>query len=971
MARYFVSYNRHDQAWAEWIAWVVETAGDEVTIQAWDFGPGEDWVERMDAAVRECDATIAVLSPTYLESGFAAAEWRAAFARDPSGRGRGLIPFRVVDCEPEGLLATRIWVDLLGRDRDAARRLVLSAVRGDRGKPDSEPPFPPDGDGRPAPAFPGAPDELEGFRDWALERHGRLELVGLGAGDFLFDLDEVWVPLRTSARGFRLEPGQPHGAHDRELGGDQDLPLERAFLAARGRHLAVFGEPGAGKTTALRKLLHQTLTRGGASLGLPAATLPLFLRLRRLDAGRRAGTLAGFVQAELDAVAPGRFPAPFAERLWARGDLLLLLDGLDELADDGLRAGACRFVQAQLAGVAARGIRCVVSSRYAGYGGEVQLGGGFLGLDVRPLDDDLIARLVRSWYRAVLRARLPDPEGWDGVDADAARRADALVAELGRQTYSTRRLLQLVSSPLLLTLLCLVVLRGGQVPRRRVRFYAECLRVLLSRWSAAKGIEPLLEDADDALALLRPVAYALHDAGRRDDLTAAELSDLLARPLAQLERRLGRALPAGELLRWLRRGAGVLTQYAPDAYGLSHLGLQEYLAAVHIAGDAGRLLPKLAARFGEDWWREVTLLALGLPARGTFGPLMRQVAAEGPVAEHLDHLRECLEDADEVDAAPFAEVIGDDGADTARRAALLRLFAGRDEPEVAEAAQGLVGHPDADLAALARRVCGVPEPEAAVEAAVAAAFVEPRTELRFLHVPGGRFEMGAEDLWEACKPVHTVRVSPFWLAETPVTNAQYRVFVEATRHREPDLWRDRRFSADEQPVVAVSWEDAAAFCRWLAGECGRPVQLPSEAQRELAARGEEGRDYPWGDEEPDASRAVFGLDYGSGQPAPVGSVPAGRGPFGHLDLAGNVWEWCADGWDAKAYAARAGREVTDPVVQEGQESLRALRGGCWLHDARYLRSAHRYSNAAVARNVATGFRAAVSPASTVPAKAGR
>ena len=325
-----------------------------------------------------------------------------------------------------------------------------------------------------------------------------------------------------------------------------------------------------------------------------------------------------------------------------------------------------------------------------------------------------------------------------------------------------------------------------------------------------------------------------------------------------------------------------------------------------------------------------------------------------------------------MDAAPFAEVIGDDGADTARRAALLRLFAGRDEPEVAEAAQGLVGHPDADLAALARRVCGVPEPEAAVE--VAAAFVEPRTGLRFLHVPGGRFEMGAEDLWEACKPVHTVRVSPFWLAETPVTNAQYRVFVEATGHRQPGRRRDRRFSADEQPVVAVSWEDAAAFCRWLAGECGRPVQLPSEAQRELAARGEESRDYPWGDEEPDASRAVFGLDRGSGQPAPVGSVPAGRGPFGHLDLAGNVWEWCADGWDAKAYAARAGREVTDPVVQEGQESLRplrALRGGCWLDGARSLRSALRGGGAAVVRYDDFGFRAAVSPASTVPAKAGR
>ena len=304
MARLFVSYNRHDRAWAEWIAWVVEAAGDEVTLQAWDFRPGEDWVERMDAAVRECDATIAVLSPTYLESGFAAAEWRAAFARDPSGRGRGLIPFRVVDCDPEGLLATRIWVDLLGRDREAARRLVLSAVRGDRGKPDSEPPFPPDGDGRPAPAFPGAPDELEGFRDWALERHGRLELVGLGAGDFLFDLDEVWVPLRTSARGFRLEPGQPHGAH--ELGGDQDVPLERALQVARGRHLAVFGEPGAGKTTALRKL-PDVLAEGDE---VEAVVVEVDATRRRLGLSRRRA-LPGTISGRLGMAAPEeRLDAP-------------------------------------------------------------------------------------------------------------------------------------------------------------------------------------------------------------------------------------------------------------------------------------------------------------------------------------------------------------------------------------------------------------------------------------------------------------------------------------------------------------------------------------------------------------------------------------------------------------------------------------------------------------------------------------
>lgn len=210
--------------------------------------------------------------------------------------------------------------------------------------------------------------------------------------------------------------------------------------------------------------------------------------------------------------------------------------------------------------------------------------------------------------------------------------------------------------------------------------------------------------------------------------------------------------------------------------------------------------------------------------------------------------------------------------------------------------------------------------------------------------------MGASGLGSNSQPVHPVEVSAFWLAETAVTNRQYGIYLEqgGSGLQEPAYWRDKRFSVPEQPVVGVSWDDAKGFCRWLAEETKLEVVLPSEAQWEYAARGPEGRKYPWGEEEPDPSRAHFGQDWQKGAPVAVGSFPAGRGPFGHLDLAGNVWEWCRD----EAEVSWAKGEVG-----------RVLKGGGWSSPAGNLRSAIRGRNRAWLRGAYVGFRVAVSPPS--------
>jgi hypothetical protein len=159
---FFVSYTSADRAWAEWIAWQLDAEGYQVVIQAWDFRPGSDFVQQMHQEVQEAKQTIAVLSPAYLKSAFGAAEWGAVFAEDPTGEQGRLLPVRVKRVEPSGLLKTRIYVDLVGKDAKSARTTLLAAAKGFRGKPAREPEFPgmlgqSRSHGTEAPQFPGEP----------------------------------------------------------------------------------------------------------------------------------------------------------------------------------------------------------------------------------------------------------------------------------------------------------------------------------------------------------------------------------------------------------------------------------------------------------------------------------------------------------------------------------------------------------------------------------------------------------------------------------------------------------------------------------------------------------------------------------------------------------------------------------------------------------------------------------------------
>lgn len=139
---FFVSYNRNDRAWAEWVAWQLEVAGYTTTIQAWDFGAGDDFILQMQKAAVECERTVGVLSPDSINAPFVQREWAAALAADPSSEKRKLVLARVRDFTPTGLYRALLYIDLVGRSAAEATELLLRGVRLERNKPSTAPPFP-------------------------------------------------------------------------------------------------------------------------------------------------------------------------------------------------------------------------------------------------------------------------------------------------------------------------------------------------------------------------------------------------------------------------------------------------------------------------------------------------------------------------------------------------------------------------------------------------------------------------------------------------------------------------------------------------------------------------------------------------------------------------------------------------------------------------------------------------------------
>jgi formylglycine-generating enzyme required for sulfatase activity len=247
---------------------------------------------------------------------------------------------------------------------------------------------------------------------------------------------------------------------------------------------------------------------------------------------------------------------------------------------------------------------------------------------------------------------------------------------------------------------------------------------------------------------------------------------------------------------------------------------------------------------------------------------------------------------------------------------------------------------------------------------------EPQT----VHVPEGEFLMGSTaeeisaseaegDEWDKGsydreQPQGLVHVAAFQIGRYPVTNLEYRAFVQESSHRRPEHWDrgDYRDRLGDHPVTYVSWHDARAYCEWLSRITGKPYRLPTEAEWEKAARGTDGRAYPWGDQF-DTAKCNSGED-DMNYLTPVGRYsPSGDSPYGAAGMAGNVWEWCGTLLGEYPYR-HDGREDPDA------EGPRVMRGGYFNGDRSHVRCAFRFWDLPDYGYGNRGFRVVISPSSS-------
>jgi sulfatase modifying factor 1 len=203
-------------------------------------------------------------------------------------------------------------------------------------------------------------------------------------------------------------------------------------------------------------------------------------------------------------------------------------------------------------------------------------------------------------------------------------------------------------------------------------------------------------------------------------------------------------------------------------------------------------------------------------------------------------------------------------------------------------------------------------------------------------IPEGWFSMGCAQGRDDEQPVHRVWVDAFELAAYQTTNEEYAHFLDAVAHPKPVHWDDPNFNHPTQPVVAVSWFDAVAYCEWISGSSGRIYRLPTEAVWEHAARGgAEDMLYPWGNCEPEEV-PNYSMRWRTG-PEPVGLYPPNA--YGLFNLGDNVHEWCADWYDGSYYAVSPERNPRGPSAG----IRRASRSGSWRHQIKVTRTAARSS----------------------------
>lgn len=839
---------------------------------------------------------------------------------------------------------------------------------------------------------------LRAYLFYLQQNYRYINLCGIGEDTLALPLSELYISLtlrEPSSAGLsdRVITRGIAGVFNGETAEEKarvvrDEMLEWAEMMRCHRQIVVIGDPGSGKSTLLQytalKLVNALIDDQNESLisiGLEdeVPLVPLLLPLQHM-----IPLVHGHSSEEL--IADGstlllrclttlyrekgllNLPDDFFESLCKQGQAILLLDGLDEVASMQDREGISKSIYSILRRFAM--CRCVITSRMQAYEGNVRINGVRVRAIV-PLNEDQQRCFLTNWSRCVhTYSNIP-------ILSDSRNRQAQLFArQIWQKISSDERITNLRENPLLLTIIAVISFAHHDLPGSREEIYDKFLQLVL-RSSHDKVNE--LDQGQTVRSrvtannvfksrrdLLSFVAYTMHQSGH-SSITTTDFDRAVA---IYMEASLNTQHEAQQFAVTFRseelKYIGVVDEAELGQYSFTHLTIQEYLAAYYIAKDEQRRTA-LAYECREVWWREVIMLCAGILPRKRCIVFLKQLITwrqNTTLLEQSEILELAAQTLTEIDKFKSVEQV----RDIVRNKALQLLTVSSAHARVAGGrVLAIAGDPRP----------GIYDLPPAMVAFAGGSFILGNTTDEYNRIitmeEDHKFVDEAKSWYEDSVCNESVLIAPFEIARYPLTNGQYKWFIDADgynhlgdwwdvsardwlarndtaidglrswqrrEHKDkPEFWDSREYGIvrPNYPVVGISWYEAVAYCRWLTEylKDGFTYSLQSEAEWEFAARGIQRRIYPWGKAEVKKERANYNrLHHGT---TAVGCFPAGATPEGLLDMAGNVWEWTRSENRPYPYDPNDGRENEIYLANK----CFTFRGGGWNVLSFILRASSR------------------------------
>jgi formylglycine-generating enzyme required for sulfatase activity/energy-coupling factor transporter ATP-binding protein EcfA2 len=817
------------------------------------------------------------------------------------------------------------------------------------------------------------------YKKWVRQFHSTMDidLLAKKGEAITVDLPELYIPIETRNPFYKpKEEDHKKSKGDKHLLESMDEPgpgkesktkeppsIDIEVLMGRKKCILLRGGAGTGKTTLIKHLAYTVTHDIGHSSLKGYLPVMVFLKDLWLIYGEELKkTRKKLIFEELLSLYLEKDKCQLdwetVSNYLDRQKALFLIDGLDEVP---------QHLRQDLVDIIAKfqfqhnQNRFLLTGRPHGITGQAMTRFGDDLHDIESLDDAKIKNFIKKWFRAI-----------SGRAAGLGEvTADGMISDIRQHEHISA----FTQNPLLLTAVCILYQDGKRIPEQRADLYNRIIDNLIHRrfndptqpgkeneileflmalaFDAQKNNRKTIEIAD-ALEILKNIFpkrgwhpqpihgqpdAVLSGASSQKPGSSASFYRIIVKE--EEERQSHYKQRILKLFNEIEPRCGLFDCVGSDEIQFTHLTFQEFLAAKYMVYEDIVWQPFLE----KEWWEETLLLYTGfisLDRKRTGNDIVKNILTTKAKEEEDEKKRLRLQFLGARAICDFQPTKRDEKVISLAREQMIQLTESDADLEHRFQAGELLGNlGDTRI-----------------------------SEDNMVLVPAGEFTRGSEE-YEYSKPVKRIYLDDFMIGAYPITNKDFKGFIDDNGYKreefwtsegwlwrkkenisEPGYWYDREWNGPNFPVVGVSWYEAVAYTNWLSEVTGKSYRLPTEAEWEKAARGTDGRIYPWGNEFD--KNLCNSWELKLRRTNPVGIFHKGESPYGCFDMAGNVWEWCADWYDEKYYSKALEKNPKGPETG----SLRVCRGGSWLYVAEYCACAIRYRSPPDFRDRRLGFRLA-------------